>query len=89
MYSDKNGTNFMCNVMLKSSIFYMFSLYIVMSVATCNNTVGLMVFIAGIIQMIVFSVLWHVVEVEVDNVLEEYTGLFRVGRILYICMPKW
>ena len=68
----------------------MFSLYIIMSEATCNNTVGLKVFIAGIVQMRVFWALWHVAEVEVDNdVLEEYAGLLRVGRILYICMPKW
>ena len=79
----------MSNVILKSSTFHVFSLYIAMSVATCNNSVVLKVFIAGIVQMIVFWVLWHVVEVEGDiGVLEEYAGLFRVGRILYICMPK-
>ena len=32
----------------------MFSLYIIMSEATCNNTVGLKVFVAGIVQMRVF-----------------------------------
>jgi len=47
----------MSNVILKSSTFHMFSLYVVMSVATCNNTVGLKVFIADIVQMIVFWVL--------------------------------
>jgi len=47
----------MSNVILKSSTFHVFSLYIAMSVATCNNTVVLKVFIAGIVQMIVFWVL--------------------------------
>jgi len=46
----------MCNVIIKSSTFHMFSLYIVMSMTTCNYTAGLKVFIAGIVQMIVFCV---------------------------------